>query len=148
MKKPTNTDFYAVPEGDIAELMRLKRAGVWEAALFESPFVIDDDKGAFHPTGGMAADSASGFLFNVRIFDRGTSPIQILGDVLREGMRKNGLLPETIRVIGSEQVEGLGPFALMLGIFVRKARSLPTIETALRSMHRRVAEKARRQRPR
>ena len=137
------TDFYAMPEGAIAELMQLKRAGVWEAALFESPFVIDDDKGAFHPTGGMAVDSASGFLFNVRIYDRGTSPIQILGDVLREGMLKNGLIPEAIRVIGSEQVEGLGPFARLLGISVQKARSLPAFETAHRAMHRHVAEKAR-----
>lgn len=142
MKK--KDDFYAVPDGASTELLQLKRAGVWEAALFESPFVIDDDKGAFHPTGGMAADSASGFLFNVRIFDRGTPPIQILGDVLREGMLMNAVMPETILVIGSEQVEGLGPFARLLGISVRKARSLPAFETALRSMHRRVAERARR----
>ena len=144
-RDPKRPDFYAIPEGALVALRGpdVKRGGVWEAAVFEAPFVIDDQDDAFHPLGGMAVDVASRFLFNVRIFDRGTSPIQILGDILVEAMRQHGLIPESIRLIGAEQVEGLGPFALHLGIKLKKAKRLQEFESALRSMHRHVERKAR-----
>ena len=44
-KAPEHSDFYAIPEGSIAAMLAsdVKRGGAWEAAVFEAPFVIDDN---------------------------------------------------------------------------------------------------------
>ena len=47
-RDPKRPDSYAIPEGALVALRRpdVKRGGVWEAAVFEAPFVIDDKYGA------------------------------------------------------------------------------------------------------
>ena len=127
------------PPMDQARVDRVRRAatlgpGTWECDAFYSPAIIDDGQGRpFFAPSVLLVDRDSGMILDARF---GEPPLAapFIRDRLLSTIEAIGTRPRVVLTKGDHILDALGPLADALEIRVERARRLPALEQARRSM--------------
>lgn len=106
----------------------------WEADVFAAPMVINDRERPYIPLNVLVAQQVSGFIFDVQVEDPESEPAQMLADAILRAIERHGWLPSDVRVRDGELAAALAPLAKALGVPIREARPLQSIDQARRGM--------------
>ena len=122
-----------VPPLDETGLKRLKnslpqKSMTWEIDLFYLPTVIMEGDRPFYPSTLLCVDRDSGFIFGTEVMgpeERELAPARI-----QRHFASAGALPNQVAVSRDEVFQWMGPMASALGIKVRRAKRLRSLERA------------------
>ena len=106
----------------------------WEMDTFHAPTVVGEkDQRPYFPILFLLADRDSYFVLDVHLTEPGRYPAELHEEFLK-AIEKNKVIPQEIRVRKEELRVYLGPLAERLGIRVRLAGALPSVNEARKGM--------------
>jgi hypothetical protein len=129
---------------------KLKRGGVWEADVFESPAMARDADGEYRPLMTMIVNQADGLVFSSRLFGRAYPAQDALGDDWLSVIAQSRALPQQLLVREAKIAQALEPLARKLGVEIVEAplNALSAARRTLASVYekRRLPNPSRRRR--
>lgn len=115
---------------------RSSRRGSWDVDVFALEVVLGDDTVPYCPAILLVGDASSGRILHSEIAKPGDR-WNVLGESFLNFLFEYGQLPAEIRVERESVLKALAPLCQMLGVEVKRVRSLPLIRLAERNLARR-----------